>query len=100
MKARTGVVGLLGALGGVWLGSRSVRIYDWRTEWTIPAPLPVVYEALTSREALHEWWPDMELLGDTGGDELRVGSTVSCASQCPAGRCWRALGHRLIRSGP
>jgi hypothetical protein len=37
MKARTGVAGLLGALVGVWIGSRSVRIYDWRTQWTIPA---------------------------------------------------------------
>ncbi len=79
MKARTGagVAGLLGALGGVWIGSRSVKIYDWRTEWTIPAPLPVVYEAMTSREAVREWWPDMELVGDSGDDELRVGSTVS-----------------------
>ena len=44
-----------GALGGIWIGSRSVKIYDWRTEWTIPAPLPVVYEAMTSREAVREW---------------------------------------------
>jgi uncharacterized protein YndB with AHSA1/START domain len=79
MKARTGagVAVLLGALGGVWIGSRSVKIYDWRTEWTIPAPLPVVYEAMTSREAVREWWPDMELVGDSGDDEIRVGSTVS-----------------------
>jgi len=66
-----------GALGGIWIGSRSVRIYDWRTEWTIPAPLPVVYEAMTSREAVREWWPDMELVDDSGDDDLRVGSTVS-----------------------
>jgi uncharacterized protein YndB with AHSA1/START domain len=72
-----GVAGLLGALGGIWLGYRSVKIYDWRTEWTIPAPLPIVYDAMTSREAVRRWWPDMELVDDTGGDELRVGSTVS-----------------------
>lgn len=50
-----------GVLGGIWIGSRSVKIYDWRTEWTIPAPLPVVYGAMTSRGAVREWWPDMEL---------------------------------------
>jgi uncharacterized protein YndB with AHSA1/START domain len=66
-----------GLLGGIWIGSRSVKIYDWRTEWNIPAQLPVVYEAMTSREAVREWWPDMELVDDSGGDELRVGSTVS-----------------------
>src|SRR5215210_2173390 len=66
-----------GVLGGIWIGSRSVKSYDWRTEWTIPAPLPVVYEAMTSREAVREWWPDMELVDDSGDDDLRVGSTVS-----------------------
>lgn len=66
-----------GVLGGIWIGSRSVKIYDWRTEWTIPAPLPVVYGAMTSRGAVREWWPDMELVDDAGDDDLRVGSTVS-----------------------
>ena len=66
-----------GALGGIWIGSRSVKIYDWRTEWTIPAPLPVVYSAMTSRGAVREWWPDMELVDDDEDDDLRVGSTVS-----------------------
>ncbi len=67
MKVRTGagVAGLLGALGGLWFGSRSVKVYDWRTQWTIPAPLPIVYKAMTSREAVREWWPDMELVEDT-----------------------------------
>ena len=65
-----------GVLGGIWIGSRSVKIYDWRTEWTIPAPLPVVYEAITSREAVRQWWPDMEIIDDSG-DDLTVGSTVS-----------------------
>jgi uncharacterized protein YndB with AHSA1/START domain len=79
LKTRTvcGVVGLLGALGGLWIGSRAVKTYDWHTEWTIPAPLPIVYEAMTSREAVRQWWPDMELVDDKGDDELRVGSTVS-----------------------
>ena len=66
-----------GALGGIWIGSRSVKIYDWRTEWTIPAPLPVVFEAMTSRGAVREWWRDMELVDDSEDDDLRVGSTVS-----------------------
>ena len=65
-----------GALGGIWIGSRSVKIYDWRTQWTIPAPLPIVYEAMITREAVRQWWPDMEMVDDSGG-ELRVGSTVS-----------------------
>ena len=66
-----------GVLGGIWIGSRSVKIYDWRTEWTIPAPLPVVYGAMTSRGAVREWWPDMELVDDGKDDDLSVGSTVS-----------------------
>jgi uncharacterized protein YndB with AHSA1/START domain len=66
-----------GALGGIWIGSRSVKIYDWRTEWAIPAPLPVVYRAMTSRAAVREWWPDMELVDDGKDDDLQVGSTVS-----------------------
>ena len=66
-----------GVLGGIWIGSRSIKIYDWRTEWNIPAQLPVVYEAMTSREAVREWWPDMELADDIEEDDLQVGSTVS-----------------------
>jgi uncharacterized protein YndB with AHSA1/START domain len=66
-----------GALGGIWIGSRSVKIYDWRTEWVIPAPLAVVYRAMTSRAAVREWWPDMELVDDGKNDDIRVGSTVS-----------------------
>ena len=67
----------VGVLGGIWLGARSVKIYDWRTEWVIPAPLSVVYEAMTSREAVRQWWPDMELVDDDKDDNLQVGSTVS-----------------------
>ena len=66
-----------GVLGGIWIGSRSVKIYDWRTEWRIPAPLPVVYGAMTSRGAVREWWPDMELVDDSEDDDIRVASTVS-----------------------
>src|SRR4051812_12760490 len=66
-----------GAVGGIWIGSRSVKIYDWRTEWTIPAPLPIVYRAMTSRAAAREWWPDMELVDDNGEDDPQVGSPVS-----------------------
>ena len=79
MKARTGcgIACALGVLGGVLIGGRAVKTYDWRTEWTIRAPMPVVYEAMTSRKAVREWWPDMELVEDNGDDDLQVGSTVS-----------------------
>jgi uncharacterized protein YndB with AHSA1/START domain len=77
----SGLVRLLfaaaGAWGGMWIGSRSIKIYDWRTEWTIPAPLPVVYRAMTSRAAVREWWPDMELVDDGKDEDIRVGSTVT-----------------------
>ncbi|MBA2714040.1 MAG: SRPBCC domain-containing protein [Rubrobacteraceae bacterium] len=80
-----GIALAVGALGGVWIGSRSVKNYDWRTEWTIPAPISVVYEAMTSRDAVREWWPDMELVEDVGDDDLHVGSTVSFrVHQAPA----------------
>jgi hypothetical protein len=58
------------------LGARLVKTYDWHTEWFIPAPLPVVYEAMTSRSAVRQWWPSMELVDDSGEDELGVGSAV------------------------
>jgi uncharacterized protein YndB with AHSA1/START domain len=67
------------------VGGRAVKTYDWHTEWLIPAPLPTVYEALTSRSALREWWPSMELVDDSGEDELRVGSSVDFSvHQAPA----------------
>jgi uncharacterized protein YndB with AHSA1/START domain len=59
------------------MGSRTVKTYDWQTEWLIPAPLPTVYEAVTSRSAVRRWWPSMELMDGAGEDELGVGSTVS-----------------------
>ena len=74
---RLGVAVTVGATAGTLLGARMVKTYDWRTEWSIPAPLPVVYEAMTSRSAVRQWWPPMELVDDDGGDRLRVGSTVS-----------------------
>jgi uncharacterized protein YndB with AHSA1/START domain len=79
MKAGTGagIACAIGVAGGIVIGARAVKIYDWRTEWTIPAPMPIVYEAITSREAVREWWPDMELVEDNGDDDLQVGSTVS-----------------------
>jgi uncharacterized protein YndB with AHSA1/START domain len=74
---RLGVAVTVGATAGILLGARMVKTYDWRTEWFIPAPLPIVYEAMTSRSAVRRWWPPMELVDDEGEDRLRVGSTVS-----------------------
>jgi uncharacterized protein YndB with AHSA1/START domain len=77
---RFGPLGAAGAVGagiGLLLGGRLVKTYDWRTQWSIPAPVPVVYEAMTSRSAVRQWWPSMELVDDGGGgDELRTGSSV------------------------
>jgi uncharacterized protein YndB with AHSA1/START domain len=69
--------GAVGAVVGLLAGGRAVKTYDWRTEWFIPAPAPVVYEAMTSREALRQWWPSRELADEKGEDKLRVGSSVS-----------------------
>lgn len=69
--------GLIGAGAGLLIGSRLVKVYDWRTEWFIPAPLPAVYEAMTSRSAVKQWWPSMELVDDDGEDEIRAGSRVT-----------------------
>lgn len=68
---------LIGAGVGLLMGSRTVKAYDWRTEWLIPAPLPTVYEAVTSRSAMRQWWPSMELMDEGDEDQLGVGSTVS-----------------------
>jgi len=46
---------LMGAGAGLLMGSRTVKTCDWRTEWLIPAPLPTVYEAVTSRSAVRRW---------------------------------------------
>ena len=73
---KVAAAGTVGLGIGLLLGGRLVKTYDWRTEWSIPAPLPIVYEAMTSRSAVREWWPPMELVDDGGGDELRAGSTV------------------------
>jgi hypothetical protein len=55
---------LIGAGAGLLMGSRTVKTYDWRTEWFVPAPVPAVYEAMTSRSAVRQWWPSMELMDD------------------------------------
>ena len=44
---RLGIAATVGATAGMVLGVRMVKAYDWRTEWSIPAPLPLVYEAMT-----------------------------------------------------
>lgn len=71
--AATGAAGLAGLLAG----GRLVKSYDWRTDWTVHAPLPVVYAAMTSRSAVRRWWPSMELADDGADDELVEGSSVS-----------------------
>lgn len=68
--------GAVGAVVGLLVGGRVVKTYDWRTEWFIPASVPLVYEAMTSREALRQWWPSMELVDEDREDKLRVGSSV------------------------
>jgi uncharacterized protein YndB with AHSA1/START domain len=75
------VAGAVGVGIGLVLGDRLVKTYDWRTEWFIPAPVPVVYEALASRSAVREWWPSMEVMDDIGEDKLRVGSSVHQAPE-------------------
>lgn len=69
--------GFIGAVAGLFVGNRIVKTYDWQTEWFIPAPLSTVYEAMTSRKAIRQWWPDMELVEEGREDELRVGSRIS-----------------------
>ena len=69
--------GTVGAVVGLLVGARAVKTYDWRTEWFIPASAPLVYEAMTSRAALRQWWPSMKPVDEDEEDKLRVGSTVS-----------------------
>ena len=71
-----GATGALGAGVGLLIGGRLVKTYDWRTEWSIPVPLPIVYEAMTSRSALLRWWPSMQPVGDALDGELRAGSRI------------------------
>ena len=75
--ARSLSAGLIGTEAGMLLGARLVKTYDWHTEWFISAPLPLVYDAMTSRSAVRQWWPSMELVDDSGEDELGVGSAVT-----------------------
>jgi uncharacterized protein YndB with AHSA1/START domain len=72
---------LICAGAGLLAGNRLVKTYDWRTEWFVPAPLPTVYEALTSRSAVRQWWPSMQLVDEGGSDELRAGSRVDFSVQ-------------------
>jgi hypothetical protein len=74
--ARLFAAGLIGAGTGLLVGGRAIKTHDWRTGWFVPAPRRVIYEAMTSREALRRWWPEMELVDAGGEDELRVGSSV------------------------
>ena len=42
-------------------GGKLVRVYDWRTEWTVDAPLGVVYKVWTTQEEQDRWWPSMRV---------------------------------------
>jgi hypothetical protein len=86
--ARLFAAGLIGAGAGLLAGGRAIKTYDWRTEWFVPAPLPAVYDAMTSRSALRQWWPSMELVDDGEKDELQAGSSVSfLVHQAPEVAC-------------
>lgn len=65
------------AAAGLLVGGRLVKTYDWRTEWYVSAPLPVVYRAVISREAVRRWWPVMELADDGDEDDLHEDSSVT-----------------------
>jgi len=47
------------AVGAIVGGGKLVRIYDWTTEWTIDAPRPEVFRALSTPEEQRHWWPSM-----------------------------------------
>lgn len=70
------LAGLTGVVVGILAGNGLIKTYDWRTRWTIPAPITPVYDAMTSRRALRQWWPSMEPVGE-GDEALREGSTIS-----------------------
>src|SRR5947209_5998121 len=46
-------------VGAVLGGGRMARVYDWKTEWNIDAPLPQIYAILTTPEEQYKWWPSM-----------------------------------------
>jgi uncharacterized protein YndB with AHSA1/START domain len=47
--------------GAIFGGGKLVRVYDWQTEWTIDAPLSLVYKVLTTPEEQDKWWPSMRV---------------------------------------
>jgi uncharacterized protein YndB with AHSA1/START domain len=47
--------------GAILGGGKLVRVYDWQTEWTVDAPLAVVYKVLTTPEEQDKWWPSMRV---------------------------------------
>lgn len=48
-------------IGAIFGGGKLVRVYDWRTEWNINAPLASVYKVLTTPEEQDKWWPSMKV---------------------------------------
>ena len=47
--------------GAIFGGGKLVRVYDWQTEWTVDAPLSVVYKVMTMPEEQDMWWPSMRV---------------------------------------
>ncbi len=62
--------------GAIFGGGKLVRVYDWETEWTIDAPLPTVYQVLTTPEEQKKWWPSMKVYSVTPLAGIPDGRTI------------------------
>ena len=64
------------AAGAMLGGGKLVRVYDWQTEWTIDAPLSIVYKVLTTPEEQDKWWPSMKVYRVTPLADVPGGRTI------------------------
>jgi uncharacterized protein YndB with AHSA1/START domain len=64
------------AAGAMFGGGKLVRVYDWQTEWTIDAPLSIVYKVLTTPEEQDKWWPSMRVYRVTPLADIPGGRTI------------------------
>src|SRR3989442_15958044 len=62
--------------GAIFGGGKLVRVYDWRTEWTIDAPLSTVYQVLMTPEEQEKWWPSMRVFRVTPLADIPNGRTI------------------------